>query len=59
MNLFTPLSYGMADYRQAVKCIATLDRYGLDMFEFFGVISFAKHLSDNGIIAKERSYNFV
>jgi len=54
MNLFTPLAYGFEDYREAVKCTATLDRYGLDMFEFFGIMSFAKTLGDNGIIPKEQ-----
>jgi len=54
MNLFTPITYGFSDYREAVKCIATLDRFGLDMFEFFGVMRFARRLCDNGIIAKDR-----
>jgi aldehyde:ferredoxin oxidoreductase len=54
MNLFMPIAYGFKDYREAVKCIVTLDRYGLDMFEFFGIMDFAKKLSDNGIIPKDQ-----
>jgi aldehyde:ferredoxin oxidoreductase len=54
MNLFTPMAYGFEDYREAVKCTATLDRYGLDMFEFFGIMNFAKTLCDNGIIPKNQ-----
>lgn len=54
LNLFTPMAYGFKDYREAVKCITTLDRYGLDMFEFFGIMTFAKTLSDKGIIPKNQ-----
>ncbi len=54
MNLFMPLVYGFEDYREAVKCIATLDRYGLDMFEFFGIMQFAKALVDRGIIGRDQ-----
>jgi aldehyde:ferredoxin oxidoreductase len=54
MNLFTPIVYGFEDYREAVKCVATLDRYGLDMFEFFGIMKFAKALVDNGVIPKDK-----
>ena len=53
INLWTPVLYGFKDYRQAIKCMATLDGYGLDMFEFFGVMSLAKDLADRGIISKE------
>jgi aldehyde:ferredoxin oxidoreductase len=54
MNLFTPLAYGFEDYREAVKCIATLDRYGLDMFEFFGIMQFTKTLVDRGVIPRDK-----
>ena len=50
INLLMPTMYGMSDYRQAVKLVATLDGYGLDMFEFMGVMGFARALCDHGII---------
>jgi len=50
INLFTPIIYGMKDHRQAIKLIADLDEYGLDMFEFLGLMVFAKALSENGLI---------
>ena len=53
VNLYTPVLYGFEDYRESIKCMASIDSYGLDMFEFFGVMSFAKTLSDHGIIGSE------
>jgi aldehyde:ferredoxin oxidoreductase len=50
INLYTPVLYGFKDYRESIKCMATLDDYGLDMFEFFGIMSFAKTLVDHGVI---------
>ncbi len=50
VNLFMPLVYGFTDPREAARCIAMLDDYGLDMFEFFGLMAFARSLQDNGII---------
>jgi len=50
INLYTPVLYGFKDYRESIKCMATIDQYGLDMFEFFGVMGFAKALGDEGII---------
>jgi len=50
-NLLTPFIYGFNDYYQAIKCITTLDDYGLDMFEFFGIMAFAKKLRDQGLIS--------
>jgi aldehyde:ferredoxin oxidoreductase len=50
VNLMTPMIHGMEDYRDAIKLVATLDEYGLDMFEFLGVMGFAKVLSEEGII---------
>ncbi len=55
INLFTPLAYGFTDYREAVKLIATLDEYGLDMFEFFGVMNFAAALFKNGVIPEKEN----
>ena len=53
VNLFNPMGHGFKDIREAIKCIATLDEYGLDMFEFFGVMEFAKVLSEEGILPKD------
>jgi aldehyde:ferredoxin oxidoreductase len=53
LNLFTGVVYGFKDYRESIKCISTLDGYGLDMFEFFGVMGFAKTLVDHGIIPED------
>jgi aldehyde:ferredoxin oxidoreductase len=53
VNLYTPVLYGFADYRESIKCMASIDSYGLDMFEFFGVMGFAKTLADHGIIRSE------
>jgi aldehyde:ferredoxin oxidoreductase len=53
VNLMMPMIHGMEDYRGAIKVVATLDEYGLDMFEFFGVMAFAKVLCENGIIPEE------
>ena len=50
INLFTPLMYGFQDYREAVKLIAALDEYGMDMFEFFGVMGLAAKLGGQGTI---------
>ena len=53
VNQFMPVIYGFKDYRESIKLVASLDRYGLDMFEFFGVMGFAKALGDHGIIPKD------
>jgi aldehyde:ferredoxin oxidoreductase len=53
INLFTPLIYGMKDHREAIKLIADLDEYGLDMFEFLGLMVFARDLSKSGLIPRE------
>ncbi len=50
INLFTPVVYGMKDYREAVRLVALLDGYGLDMFEFFGLMGFARTLAEKGLI---------
>ena len=54
INLFTPMFYGFKDYRDSIKLITDLDQYGMDAFEFFGLMTFAKSLSDNGVIPKDR-----
>ncbi len=53
INLLTPMNYGFKDYREAIKCTATLDRYGLDMFEFFGLMTMAQALGEQGVIPHE------
>lgn len=50
VNLFSPKIYGFADHREAAKLVSMLDEYGIDMFEFFGVMKFAQILSEEGII---------
>ncbi len=54
VNLFIPMVYGMKDYRDAVALSSSLDEYGLDIFEFFGIMGFAGVLAENGIIPKDR-----
>lgn len=51
INLYTPVLYGFKDYRESIKCMAAIDGYGLDMFEFFGVMAMAGKLVDQGVIA--------
>ncbi|MBW2142057.1 MAG: hypothetical protein JRG97_13480, partial [Deltaproteobacteria bacterium] len=53
-NLFTPLIHGLSDYRESIKCVTILDEYGLDKFEFFGLMGFVKNLGDQGIISKDQ-----
>ena len=53
VNLYMPVIYGFTDYRESIKCIATLDEYGIDMFEFFGIMTFVNELIKNGIIPKD------
>jgi aldehyde:ferredoxin oxidoreductase len=53
INLFTPVMYGMKDYREAIKLTADLDEYGLDMFEFLGLMAFAQALSEKGLIPRD------
>ena len=51
INLFTPLMYGMKDPWQAIKLVSELDAYGVDMFEFFGLMQMAGRLAAAGVIA--------
>ncbi len=53
VNLFVPLIHGFRDWREAIKLSAELDEYGLDIFESFGLMAFAKALCENGLISKE------
>ncbi|MFH1135041.1 MAG: aldehyde ferredoxin oxidoreductase N-terminal domain-containing protein [Pseudomonadota bacterium] len=53
VNLWTPVIYGFQDYREAIKLIAGLDQLGLDMFEYFGVLLFARELVRRGLLALE------
>jgi aldehyde:ferredoxin oxidoreductase len=53
INLFTPIIYGMKDYRESIQLISDLDEYGLDMFEFMGLMVFAKTLAENGLIPRD------
>lgn len=50
INLLTPNLYGFQDYRESIKAMTTIDDYGLDMFEFFGIMVLARKLVDEGII---------
>jgi aldehyde:ferredoxin oxidoreductase len=51
INLFTPIAYGMTDYRHAVRLMQTLDRFGLDAFEFFGLMTCVAELVRTGVIS--------
>ena len=42
--------YGFKDYRESIKLMATIDGFGLDVFEFFGIMALAGKLADRGII---------
>lgn len=50
INLYTPVLYGFKDYRESIKCMSTIDGFGLDMYEFFGIMTLAGKLVDRGII---------
>jgi aldehyde:ferredoxin oxidoreductase len=50
VNLILPMLYGINDYQEYVRLSAFLDDYGLDMFEFFGTLDFAKKLSEEGLL---------
>ncbi len=59
INLITPMVYGLKDYREAIKCVSILDDFGMDMFEFFGVLSFTKDLIEQGVIAPEQAQDKI
>ncbi|HPC47053.1 MAG TPA: aldehyde ferredoxin oxidoreductase N-terminal domain-containing protein, partial [Deltaproteobacteria bacterium] len=48
VNLFMPLVYGMKDPAEASGCVALLDELGMDMFEFFGLLSWAQAAQNKG-----------
>lgn len=50
MNLYLPTIYGLKNHAEAVKLMTMLDGFGMDMFEFFGVMGFAADLVKQGII---------
>jgi aldehyde:ferredoxin oxidoreductase len=41
VNLLTPVIMGM-DYRDSIKLVAALDEYGMDTFEFLGVLELVR-----------------
>jgi len=55
VNLLTPMIYGFQDPREAVKLVALLDEFGLDMFEFFALMGFARDLCDRGLLERGAS----
>jgi len=52
VNTVMPMLYGLS-YDEAIKCVAVLDDYGMDMFEFFAVIKAVNRLYDEGVITRE------
>jgi len=54
VNLLTPMIYGFQDWRDAVRVVSVLDEAGLDMFEFFAIMGFARDLCDRGIVKRGR-----
>jgi len=52
INAVTPSLLGLS-VEDSIKCTGTLDDYGMDMFEFFSVVSFVNDLYDQGIITAE------
>lgn len=53
INLLTPIFYGIKDIWDSVRLVTELDNYGLDMFEFFSLMGFARKLLTSGIIQLE------
>jgi aldehyde:ferredoxin oxidoreductase len=53
INLFTPVIYGIEDYRESIRLVHLLDELGLDMFEFFGVMQCAAKLAEGGMLESE------
>ncbi len=50
INLLMPIVYGFSDYREAIRLVSLLDEFGMDMFEFFGIMKFAAELFAQGIL---------
>jgi aldehyde:ferredoxin oxidoreductase len=55
VNLFTPSSMGLRDPWEAARIVSVLDGLGMDMFEFFAVLGFARTLLDNSIIPRSEA----
>ena len=53
INLFTPMIYGVKDPWEAVKIVTELDAFGIDMFEFFGIMTMARKLCDTDVLELE------
>ena len=50
INLLSPMMYGMKNMWESIGLVIELDNLGLDMFEFFNLMEFAKKLTDSKII---------
>ncbi|MFC1877957.1 aldehyde ferredoxin oxidoreductase N-terminal domain-containing protein [Thermodesulfobacteriota bacterium] len=50
INLLSPMMYGMKNMWESCRLVIELDNLGLDMFEFFNLMEFAKKLTDSKII---------
>jgi aldehyde:ferredoxin oxidoreductase len=50
INLFTPMMFGMKSPLDAIKVVAVLDDFGMDMFEFFGLLAMTRDFAATGII---------
>jgi len=50
INLLSPTMYGMKNMWEATRLVIELDNYGLDMFEFFNLMEFARKLIDSQIL---------
>ena len=53
INLFSPTMFGMKDPWEAAMLIAALDDYGLDMFEFLGLMGLAQKLISANVLHLE------
>ncbi len=49
LNTVVPMFFGLS-LEESVRLVAILDDYGMDMFEFFSVLGFARELRDRGMI---------
>ena len=58
VNLVTPAVMGM-NYKDAMRLTAKLDEYGMDMFEFLGILNFAKELSEKGKLELDSEIDFT
>jgi len=50
INLLTPMMYGKKNMWESIGMVIEFDNFGLDMFEFFNIMEFAKKLTDSKII---------